>query len=126
MIRPTRTLVSGRFKYVYMHREAEALYDLAADPEERMNIASSVEQAARCESMRDRCLRGGDPDDVEDRIHESQKLRRFLNEALSTGAITPWDYQPFFDAARMNVRRDLPAPPRYSSLDQSDPSTGGG
>ncbi len=106
-IAPTRTVVQGRYKYVYVHQQDELLYDLAADPEEWVNLAGSPDGIATTERLRGVCMDGWDPGEAEQRILASQKRRAFVNEALSTGLYDSWNYQPFFDAARMYVRRPI-------------------
>ena len=40
-------------------------------------------------------------------IVDSQDRRRFVHDALSTGALTSWDFQPVSDASRQYVRSHM-------------------
>jgi choline-sulfatase len=115
-IAPIRALVQDRYKFVYVHRQPNQLFDLARDSNEWRNVVEEPAYRAVAERLRARLLDGWDPDEIEQRVLASQRLRMFLKEALFQGAYTPWDYQPAFDATRMYVRR--------SSNRQWDPHLG--
>lgn len=125
VISTTRTVVDGRFKYVYVHGEEELLFDLASDPKEWNNLVSSPEHLQTLDAMREKCLAGWNPDEAHRRIHASQQRRIFIDEALSEGLYTSWDYQPKFDATRMHFRRPLGQPWDRSYIKQFLPMQGG-
>ena len=106
-IAPTRTVVLGNYKYVYVHGEEELLFDLELDPQEWVNLSQKPEFQHLCGELRAICLADWDPAEAQRRIRASQKRRMFINEALSTGLYQPWDFQPEFDASRMYVRRPI-------------------
>jgi len=107
-LKPTRTLVRDRYKYVYVHDRPPLLYDLERDPLEWRNVVDDPEYAEIAASLRDQLLAGWDGAETERKILESQRRRIFLKSALERGRFTPWDYQPFQDASRRYVRRALP------------------
>jgi choline-sulfatase len=104
-IKPIRALVSGRYKFIYVHERPDQLYDLKSDPNEWQNLAADPGYAAVAATLRARLLDGWDPADAERRVLESQRRRMLLKEALFQGRYTPWDYQPNVDATRSFVRR---------------------
>lgn len=126
VITPTRTVVDGSMKYVYVHGHEELLFDLDEDPDEWRNVIDDPAYGKRREALRGACMSGWDPDAAHARTLASQRRRAFLGEALSTGLVRDWDYQPFFDATRQHMRR--PAGPRLdlSYTDQANPMLGGG
>ncbi|TAM66040.1 MAG: choline-sulfatase [Microbacteriaceae bacterium] len=123
-IAPTRTVVRGRHKYVYVHGEEELLFDLSVDPQEWNNLAQNPDRQELLGELREACMTGWSPDETLERVLMSQRVRIFLNESLSAGLYQPWDYEPVFDASRMHVRR--PAGPIWdrSYSDQSNPVEG--
>ena len=45
-----------------------------------------------------------DPPALRDRIIESQRRRRFVQQVLLAGERSPWDYRPVTDPSRQYVR----------------------
>lgn len=125
-IAPTRTIVRGTYKYVYVHGHEELLFDLEEDPQEWVNLASDSEFHEILAELRSVCLSNWSPDDAERRIRASQKRRTFINESLSSGLYQSWDYQPAFDAARMYVRRPIGQVWNRGYTRQTNPTEGGG
>lgn len=124
VIAPTRTLVCGGYKYVYVHGQEELLYNLAEDPGEWANLAREPSHRARLASLREQCLSGWDPEETLRQVVSSQRRRIFLDQALRVGQGTPWDFQPRYDATRVHVRRRRPQPQDRSYSDQADPRAG--
>ena len=89
----------GDRKYVYVHGHGEQLFDLAADPDERTNLAGEHDTA----ELRDLILERFDPDAIARDGAESVARRDLIARAT---ALTPvrWDYSPAFDARRQYVR----------------------
>jgi len=75
---PCRMLRQGRYKYIYTHGHPPQLYDLRADPRELDNLAGRPGHAAAENRLRERALRGWDPDRVDRAVRASQKSRRFV------------------------------------------------
>jgi len=63
-----RMVRKGRHKLVYYHGFAPQLFDLVADPHERVDLADSAEHASVREHLLGRVLDGWDPDAVAARI----------------------------------------------------------
>ncbi|WP_370630000.1 choline-sulfatase [Tessaracoccus sp. OS52] len=126
VIAPTRTVVSGSMKYVYVHGREELLFDLEQDPDEWCDVSTDPDYSESLTSLRTACMTDWDPAAAHERTLKSQRRRAFLGQALATGRVRDWDFQPFFDAARQHMRR--PAGPiwDFSYTDQANPSLGGG
>jgi choline-sulfatase len=97
----------GRYKYVYIHTQLPLLFDLEEDPLELVNLAADPNYADIARDLHSAITSGWNGDDMERRIHNSQKERAMLNRSIrSAGAKNrPWDHQPFFDESR-HYRRD--------------------
>jgi len=40
-------------------------------------------------------------------VRESQRRRRVVDEALTSGKLNPWDFQPFKDASKQYMRNSI-------------------
>lgn len=125
-IAPTRTIISGSYKYVHVLGQDELLFDLKRDPEEWENLAAREDSQPVLERLRAICMSGWDPIEVERHVLASQRNRAFVNEALSAGYYEPWDYQPQFDASRMYVRRPISEVWDHGYTNQFSASEGAG
>lgn len=101
---PACILRQDGFKLVHCRHDPPLLYDLNADPDERINLAGRPEHAAREASMLATVMQRWDYDALDARIRASQQRRLFAHDALLQGRYTAWDYQPPEDAARRYVR----------------------
>ncbi|MCL4543581.1 MAG: choline-sulfatase [Chloroflexi bacterium] len=104
-IKPIRALVYGHYKYVYVHDREELLFDHATDPDEWFDHSRDPAYQDVLNSLRTRCLNGWDGTAMERTVHESQRRRSFLKDALFQGWYTAWDFQPYVDARHTYVRR---------------------
>jgi choline-sulfatase len=101
---PACILRKDGFKFVHCRNDPPMLFDLRADPDERVNLAGRRVHAATEAALRDEVLALWDYDALEQRILASQRRRLFAQEALLHGRWTPWDYQPPVDESRRYVR----------------------
>jgi choline-sulfatase len=92
---PVVMLRRGDRKLVYARSDGPMLFDLAADPQERINLAPRGDGAALVAEAEARW----DFDGLRDAVLESQRRRRLVHAALTTGRIAAWDYAPTVDAA---------------------------
>jgi len=81
---PQVTLVRGPLKLVRSLGEPDLVYDVAADPGERVVLASEELAAA--------AGRRWDLDALDRAIRESQRRRRVVARALATGTVHKWDH----------------------------------
>jgi choline-sulfatase len=104
-----------RWKFIHSEAEGSFLYDLAADPAERRNIADSEQGRAWTAEVRQRwdlaALRAA--------VLASQRRRRLIHEALTQGCVAPWDFEPRENAAESywrNYGDNRPDPDRALRL----------
>ena len=76
--RPIRMIRRGRWKYVHYHDEPAELYDLEADPGERINLSGRAEQAQVEAALRARLLQDWDPVEIDRRVRRSQADRLLI------------------------------------------------
>jgi choline-sulfatase len=82
---PQVSIVRGNLKLVRSLGEPDLVYDVAADPGERVNIADSAGLGAAADRRWD--LEALDRD-----VRASQRRRRLVARALATGKVTKWDH----------------------------------
>lgn len=85
---PVRMLRKDNLKLIYTHGQDDMLFDLAEDPLELNNIASTHPDTAE---LKAELLSDWDPERVGELAQESQRERLFIQEA--TGGEPHWAYQ---------------------------------
>ena len=80
------------------------LFDTAADPHELTNLAADPAHAKTLAKMTAEAAKRWDSDAIRADVIASQKARILVQEALVTGRITPWDWEPRTDAAKVYNR----------------------
>lgn len=107
-IAPIVMILKNRQKFVHCPVDPDQLYDLAADPDERMNLAAPQSSGASSlvASLRQEVSRRWDLAALHAQVLASQERRHFVYEALRQGRYRPWDFQPLRDASRLYVRND--------------------
>ena len=112
----------GRYKFISCATDPDQLYDLDADPLERHNLVTPVGDAVGADDLPLTPMTAAgdyrelaasfaaevadrwDLDAIRQRVIDSQRQRRILHEAMSTGALTSWDHLPVNDVANAYVR----------------------
>lgn len=84
----------GRFKYIACEGDPPQLFDLSHDPLELDNLAPDPGHADRLRRFADEAAEKWDAAAIKRDVLKSQRRRRFVHEALVTGRLAPWDYEP--------------------------------
>jgi choline-sulfatase len=105
-VAPIVMIRRGRYKFVHSAADPDQLYDLAADPDERVNLSSRAECAAIVAEFRTEVARRWSLDEIHQAVLASQRRRHLVYAALRKGCYRPWDHQPLRDASRLYVRND--------------------
>ena len=105
-IAPIVMIRRGRFKYVHCPADPDLLFDVAADPEERENLAPRAGHAAVLAEFRAETARRWNLPELHAQVLASQQRRHLVYEALRQGRYLPWDFQPIRDASRLYIRND--------------------
>ncbi|HUA46245.1 MAG TPA: choline-sulfatase [Solirubrobacteraceae bacterium] len=101
---PAAMIRSPRHKLIVCRTDPDQLFDLEADPLELSNLAGDPSHASVVDALRAELAARLDLDAIESRVLESQRERHLAARALATGAVTPWDFQPYVDASKQYVR----------------------
>ncbi|WP_448147505.1 choline-sulfatase [Labrys miyagiensis] len=117
-IAPVMMIRRGAFKFVHSPDDPDQLYDLSNDPEELANLADDPAHAEVLEDFRREAAERWNLVDIDAAVRESQRRRRVVDAALTSGKLNPWDFQPFKDASKQYMRNsidldDLEAMARY-------------
>jgi choline-sulfatase len=101
-------LRKGRYKFTYVEHDPPQLFDMEADPDEVNDLAADPDYAAVVREFRSEAEQRWDFDRLKREIVLSQRRRRLVYKALTTGRVTPWDYQPWQDASQLYYRGTKP------------------
>ncbi len=91
VIQPCRMVRCGRYKYVFVRGEAPQLFDLAADPDETVDLADRADLAPVRAAMHAQAIAGFDPDALYGAVVASQQTRRAL---AGVPGRPNWDFVP--------------------------------
>jgi choline-sulfatase len=105
-IAPIVMIRRGRHKFVHSAPDPDQLYDLMADPDERVNLSSRTDCAAIVAEFRAEVARRWSLAEIHQAVLASQRRRHLVYAALREGRYRPWDYQPLRDASRLYIRND--------------------
>ncbi len=106
-IAPIVMLRRGRHKFIHTPVDPDQLYDVAADPDELINLAGKAEHAALVSSFRAEVAQRWDLPRLHEQVLASQRRRHLAAAALQQGKPHSWDHQPMRDASRQYVRNIL-------------------
>lgn len=104
---PVIMIRRGSYKYIHCHSDPPLLFDLANDPDERVNRAADPALAEVAASFAAEVAQRWDSEQIRRGVIRSQKQRRAVHAAMERGAITSWDYNPPRDASQEYVRNHM-------------------
>ncbi len=104
VVAPMVMIRRGTEKFIHTPSDPDLLFDLAADPDERVNLATAPARAA---PFRAEVARRWNLPALHQAVLDSQRRRLFVVEALRRGRQTAWDWQPPRDASQMYVRNSM-------------------
>ena len=94
-------------KFICSPADPDQLFDLASDPDERVNRADDPASAELADGFRQQIAARWDLAAVDREVRLSQQRRLALARALGTGAQAPWDFSPPYDAAQRYIRNHM-------------------
>jgi choline-sulfatase len=101
---PYVMLRKGRYKINVVEHDPPQIFDMQADPDELSNLAADPAHAALSAQLQAEVHRRWDLARLKSEVLSSQRRRRFVYKALTTGQVTPWDFQPWEDASKRYYR----------------------
>ncbi len=104
---PVLMVRDGDLKLIWSAGDPPLLYDLAADPDERHNLATEPAAAGQLGRLEALVRLNWDPEALCRQVIASQRARRFTWGATMQGHHASWDYQPRRDASRQYMRNHL-------------------
>jgi choline-sulfatase len=106
-IAPIVMIRRGRHKFIHSPADPDQLFDLAADPGERVNLADDPARADLAGEFGREVAARWDLRTLDAEVRESQRRRIAVSGALGTGVQTPWDFTPAYDASRRYIRSHM-------------------
>ncbi len=104
---PVFMIRRGRLKYIHCDVDPPQLYDLDADPDERVNLADHPNYAKAAHDFAAEVAARWDSAALREDVLRTQRSRRALHAAMEAGASAPWDYNPPRDASQEYVRNHM-------------------
>ncbi|MEL7100240.1 MAG: choline-sulfatase [Pseudomonadota bacterium] len=104
---PLVCLRYGKWKYTRCALDPDQLFDLEADPHERVNLAEVPEHQGTRDALRVKSEARWDLTRFDAEVRASQARRWVVYEALRKGGYYPWDYQPLQKASERYMRNHL-------------------
>jgi len=104
---PILMIRRGDFKYIHCDIDPPQLFNIVADPMERLNLAESPEHAAMAASFAQEVTDRWDSEAIRQNVLATQRQRRSVHAAMEAGLLTSWDYQPIRDASQEFVRNHM-------------------
>jgi choline-sulfatase len=94
----------GRHKITFVEHDPPQIFDMELDPDELCNLAPDPAHAVLTAKLLAEVHQRWDLPGLKKEIVSSQRRRRFVYKALTTGRVTPWDFQPWEDASTRYYR----------------------
>ena len=104
---PVLMIRRGRYKYIHCDSDPPQLYDLAEDPEERVNLADEPAHLDLAQDFAVEVRERWDSEEIRRDVIASQRRRRVVHAAMENRKAPSWDYNPLRDAASEYVRNHM-------------------
>ncbi|MGI9483845.1 MAG: choline-sulfatase [Hyphomicrobiales bacterium] len=104
---PVFMIRRGKYKYIHCAGDPPMLFDLAADPQERVNLADDLANDVVAKEFAKEVSKRWDSATIRRDVINTQKQRRAVHAAMERGTLTSWDYNPPRDAAQEYVRNHM-------------------
>ena len=104
---PMVSLRSGQYKLNLCTLDPDQLFDLDADPHERINLANDPRHAEAYAGLKAIAAERWDLERFDADVRASQARRWVVYEALRQGGYFPWDYQPLQKASERYMRNHM-------------------
>jgi choline-sulfatase len=101
---PVFMIKRGTLKLIVCNSDPVQLFDTAKDPHELTNLATDPAYAKTLAAMTTEACERWDSEAIRADVIASQHARLLVQDALVTGRITPWDWEPRTDASRIYNR----------------------
>jgi choline-sulfatase len=101
---PYVMLRKGRFKLTFVEHDPPQLFDVESDPDELRDLAADAGYSDVRAELEAEVHRRWDLARLKGEVIASQRRRRFVYRALTTGPVAPWDFQPREDASQRYYR----------------------
>ncbi len=101
---PYVRLRKGKFKLTCVEHDPAQLFDMESDPDELRDLAADPAYRDVKAELEAQVRRLWDLERLKSEILVSQRRRRFVYRALTTGPVAPWDFQPREDASQRYYR----------------------
>ena len=106
-IAPIVMIRRGGLKFIHSPADPDQLYDVAADPQERTNLAAHPAHAEQIALFRAEVASRWNLPALHESVLASQARRHLIDAAARNGRFHSWDHQPFQDAAQQYMRNHL-------------------
>ena len=104
---PVYMIRRGRYKYIHCDADAALLFDLMDDPDELNNLAGDENFSGLLGQFESEVSQRWDSEKIRSDVVATQKRRRSVYQAMQSGQIPSWDYNPPRDASQQYVRNHM-------------------
>ena len=104
---PVIMIRRGSLKYIHCDVDPAQMYDVEADPLERINLANHPDYAEQANAFATEIAERWNSEALRNDVIATQKSRRALHAAMANGEADHWDYNPPSDASNQYVRNHM-------------------
>ena len=104
---PVFMIRRGALKYIHCDPDPPQMYDLAADPLEKVNLATDPAYKEKAAAFAQEVAERWDSEKLRSDVMATQKSRHALHAAMEAGAGEHWDFNPPSDASQQYVRNHM-------------------